>query len=62
MAVNVIKPGLSTTVQDLGRFGWQQYGVPVSCTAMPSHTAGIISDAVDRAVKRRPPTIGTRKL
>ncbi len=26
----VIKPGLFTTVQDLGRFGFQKYGVPVS--------------------------------
>lgn len=26
----VIKPGLLTTVQDLGRWGYQQYGVPVA--------------------------------
>lgn len=26
----VIAPGLSTTVQDEGRFGWQRFGVPVS--------------------------------
>ncbi|UCE96897.1 MAG: biotin-dependent carboxyltransferase family protein [Candidatus Bathyarchaeota archaeon] len=26
----VIKPGLFTTVQDLGRYGYQSYGVPVS--------------------------------
>lgn len=26
----VIQPGLLTTVQDLGRYGYQQYGVPVS--------------------------------
>ncbi|MGQ0665576.1 MAG: biotin-dependent carboxyltransferase family protein [Nitrospiraceae bacterium] len=28
--VAVIKPGWFTTVQDLGRFGYQQYGVPVA--------------------------------
>lgn len=28
--IRIIKPGLLTTVQDLGRFGFQQYGMPVS--------------------------------
>lgn len=28
--ITVIKPGWFTTVQDLGRYGYQQYGVPVS--------------------------------
>ena len=28
--MTVIKPGWLTTVQDLGRYGYQQYGVPVS--------------------------------
>jgi len=28
--VKIIKPGMLTTVQDQGRFGYQQYGVPVS--------------------------------
>lgn len=28
--VKVLKPGFYTTVQDMGRFGYQQYGVPVS--------------------------------
>lgn len=28
--ISVIKPGLLTTVQDLGRLGFQQYGMPVS--------------------------------
>lgn len=27
---NVTKPGLSTTVQDLGRYGYLKYGVPIS--------------------------------
>ena len=35
--------------------------VEVSCTAMPMPTAGISSDAVDSAVQRRPPKIGTMK-
>ena len=29
-AIEVIEPGLLTTIQDLGRRGYQQYGVPVS--------------------------------
>ena len=29
-SIRVIKPGWCTTVQDLGRHGWQQYGVSVS--------------------------------
>ncbi|WP_240512037.1 biotin-dependent carboxyltransferase family protein [Paludifilum halophilum] len=29
-AIRVLKPGLLTTVQDLGRTGYQQYGMPVS--------------------------------
>jgi len=29
-AIVVLDAGLLTTVQDLGRFGWQQHGVPVS--------------------------------
>ena len=27
---NVVSPGAYTTVQDLGRFGWQPFGVPPS--------------------------------
>ena len=30
MAINVIKPGLSTTVQDLGRPGYYHIGIPTS--------------------------------
>ncbi len=30
MAITVIRPGLLTSVQDLGRFGMQHFGVPVS--------------------------------
>lgn len=28
--IKIIKPGLLTTVQDLGRFGYQQFGMPVA--------------------------------
>ncbi|MEW4922830.1 biotin-dependent carboxyltransferase family protein [Algibacter sp. 2305UL17-15] len=28
--IRVLKPGFYTTVRDLGRMGWQQFGVPVS--------------------------------
>lgn len=30
LTLSFLKPGLQTTVQDLGRLGWQEYGVPVS--------------------------------
>jgi antagonist of KipI len=30
MSVLIVSPGLFTTVQDLGRWGWQAHGVPVS--------------------------------
>ncbi|WP_226667962.1 biotin-dependent carboxyltransferase family protein [Metabacillus litoralis] len=30
MTIEVLEPGLSTTVQDLGRYGFQEYGVVVS--------------------------------
>lgn len=30
MTIQVLKPGMFTTVQDLGRWGYQQYGVPVA--------------------------------
>jgi len=36
--VKVIKPGLNSTIQDLGRFGYQDYGVPVS-GAMDQYSA-----------------------
>lgn len=35
MSLTVLAPGLITTVQDLGRYGYQQYGVPVSGAADP---------------------------
>lgn len=33
--IRVVSPGLQTTVQDLGRFGWAQYGVSASGAADP---------------------------
>ena len=30
MKLKIIKPGLFTTVQDLGRFGYSQFGIPPS--------------------------------
>ena len=27
--VEILKPGLYTTIQDLGRFGFSEYGVPI---------------------------------
>jgi allophanate hydrolase subunit 2 len=30
MSITVLNPGLLTTVQDLGRVGYQQFGVSVS--------------------------------
>jgi len=38
--VKVLKSGLYTTVQDLGRFGYKDYGVPVS-GAMDSYSANL---------------------
>ena len=35
MKIKIISPGVLTTVQDLGRFGLQQYGVPVSGACDP---------------------------
>ena len=29
-SIKVHKPGLCTTVQDVGRIGYQQFGIPVS--------------------------------
>ncbi len=35
MSITVLNPGLLTTVQDLGRVGYQQFGVPVSGVVDP---------------------------
>ncbi len=36
MAIKVLKPGLSTTVQDLGRPGYYNIGIPLSGGRAPS--------------------------
>jgi len=51
--VKVIKSGFYTTVQDLGRLGFQQYGVPVS-GVMDSYSArlanALLNNDIDAAV------------
>lgn len=39
MSITVLNPGLLTTVQDMGRVGYQQFGVPVSGVADPRSAA-----------------------
>lgn len=39
-SIEVIKPGMLTLVQDLGRYGYQQFGVPVA-GAMDQHAAAV---------------------
>lgn len=35
MSITILNPGLLTTVQDFGRIGYQQFGVPVSGVVDP---------------------------
>ena len=35
MTIRVLSPGMQTTVQDIGRFGWAQFGVSASGAADP---------------------------
>lgn len=46
MSITVLNPGLLTTVQDLGRTGYQQFGVPVS-GVMDPRSAAIANILVD---------------
>ena len=47
--VHVVKPGLLTTVQDLGRWGWQERGIPVSGPMDPfSHRLANLLTGNDR--------------
>ena len=39
MSITVLNPGLLTTVQDLGRMGYQQFGVSVSGVMDPRAAA-----------------------
>lgn len=53
MSVKVIAPGLLTTIQDTGRTGYAEYGVPVS-GAMDQYTAKIanllVGNSADKAL------------
>ena len=44
--IRVLSPGLMTTVQDGGRRGWQQFGVPV-CGAMDEYSLALANRLVD---------------
>lgn len=44
--IEVIKPGMYTTIQDLGRFGYRKYGVPVS-GVMDKISAGLANALLD---------------
>lgn len=46
--INVLSPGLLTTVQDGGRVGWQRFGVPV-CGAMDNYSLRLANRLVDNA-------------
>lgn len=51
--IRVLKPGLHTSVQDLGRFGYRKYGVPMSGTmdSVSSGLAnGLLNNNLDDAV------------
>lgn len=39
MSITVLNPGLLTTVQDMGRIGYQQFGVSVSGVMDPRAAA-----------------------
>ena len=39
MSITVLHPGMLTTIQDQGRIGYQQFGVPVSGTVDPRSAA-----------------------
>ena len=40
MAIEIREPGLSTTIQDLGRIGYYRYGIP-QCGSMDQYSAGL---------------------
>ncbi len=46
MSITVLNPGIMTSVQDLGRTGYQQFGVPVS-GVMDPHSARLANLLVD---------------
>jgi antagonist of KipI len=62
-AVEVVRPGVQTTVQDQGRFGWQSHGVPVGgavdgvALAMANVLVGNPADAAALEWARRGPVL-----
>ena len=48
MSITILNPGMLTSVQDLGRIGYQQYGVSVS-GVMDPRSASIANILVDNA-------------
>ena len=46
MSITILNPGMLTSVQDLGRIGYQQYGVSVS-GVMDPRSASIANILVD---------------
>lgn len=44
-SIKIVKPGLLTTIQDLGRFGYQKYGMPVA-GAMDSYSLMLANNLV----------------
>ena len=47
MSITILNPGTLTSVQDLGRIGYQQYGVSVS-GVMDPRSASIANILVDK--------------
>ena len=57
MGVTVLHPGMMTTVQDGGRYGYQEYGVPVSgvCDPWAASVANtLVGNSTDEAVLECP--------
>jgi biotin-dependent carboxylase-like uncharacterized protein len=46
--IKVIHPGFFTTIQDMGRFGYREKGVPV-CGCMDNYSASIANSLLDNA-------------
>jgi biotin-dependent carboxylase-like uncharacterized protein len=56
-AVEIVQPGVANTVQDGGRRGWRQFGVPLSGAADPVLMAGanrLLGNAADAAAIELP--------
>lgn len=46
-SITIIKPGLFTTIQDAGRYGYRKYGIPLSGT-MDNYAAGLANALVNK--------------